>query len=32
MTKFIKLELETNEGSNIKINREYIKPHEEEDA
>jgi Fic family protein len=30
MNKFIKLNLETNEGTNVKINREYIKPQEEE--
>lgn len=30
MTKFINLELETTQGSYIKINREYIKPQEEE--
>ena len=30
MTKFINTKLETNEGTNIRINREYIKPQEEE--
>lgn len=30
MTKFINIKLETNEGTNIRINREYIKPQEEE--
>ena len=30
MNKFIKLNLETNEGTYIRLNREYIKPQEEE--
>ena len=30
MTKFTKLDLETNEGANIRIDSEYLKPYKEE--
>ena len=30
MSNFIKLDLETNEGANIRVNTDYIQPYKEE--